>query len=358
MKLTEFLKASFVVCLLASLNPVASVADQPQPKPQSSLTEIRDWIVGCDNRQSCHVTNLPLTPTLEGTQSYGDRSSLGRVQISVKRDAAAQAAAILTISLTSLFPDERPIRPITALQVDDELLGISFEFEGTNLVLPPCGDKALLDRLLNGTTLSFLDQNGVAMAGVSLKGLKEAMDYMAERQAASNVKPPEPEVAYSMPRATRASARLKKSALARLRPNDLCGIARQNRRMPTESFHRLDDGRTLALIPPVCSFETSNIRYRVAVLDNAGQLTPLEFDTKLDGLGPDMLSNASWNTQTLRLEARTYARVLGDCGVAHSYAWDGRRFRLVEIREMSVCRGSRDLITTWRENNEVRRVRP
>jgi invasion protein IalB len=354
MKVSEFVKASFAVCVMALLNPAPSVADQPQPKPQGALREIRDWIVGCDNRQSCHATNLPLTRALDGTQSYDGGSSLARVQMSVKREPAARSPAIITISLTALFPDERPIRPITALKVDDELLGIPFKFEGANLILPPWGDKALLDSLPTGTTLSFLDQNGIAIADVSLMGLKEAMDYMAEQQATSNLKPTDAGTIYYMRRATNPPVRLRKSALARLRPINLCGIAKQNRRMPTQSFHRLDDGRTLALIPPVCSFETSNIPYRVVVLDNAGQRQPLEFDTKLDGLGPDLLHNASWNTQALRLEARTYARVLGDCGVAQSYAWDGRQFRLVEISEMSVCRGSRGLITTWRENNEVR----
>lgn len=346
----------YIACLpiafLAMLGPLVSARELTPA--HSSLKEIEDWIVGCDNRQSCLATNLPLTRALDGTQSSGGGSSLARVQISVKREVAACAPAIVTISLTALFPDERPIGPITALKVDEELLGIPFKFEGADLILPPCGDKALLDSLLKGRTLSFLDQNGVAIAGVSLMGLKEAMDYMAEQQATSNSKPIDPGMIYSMPRTSNPPARLKRRALARLRPINLCGIAKQNRRMPTQSLHRLDDGRTLALIPPVCSFETSNIPYRVVVLDNADQRQPLEFDTKLDGLGPDVLNNATWNTQTLRLETRTYARVLGDCGVAQSYAWDGRRFRLVEISEMSVCRGSRVLITTRRENNEVR----
>ncbi|MGJ3628473.1 DUF1176 domain-containing protein [Sphingomonas sp. MMS24-JH45] len=38
---------------------------------------------------------------------------------------------------------------------------------------------------------------------------------------------------------------------------------------------------------------------------------------------------------------------LGDCGVAQTYAWDGRRLRLVEQSAMGECRGNPNYLRTW-----------
>jgi Protein of unknown function (DUF1176) len=353
MKLSRFLKISLMLCFLESLSPVPSAAEQLQR--QSFLREFRDWIVGCDNTRSCHATNLPLTPTFEGNQSYSDGPSLGRVQMSIKWDDTASCAqASIKISVKALFPDERPIGPITALKVDQELLGIPIRFEGEQVILPPCGDKAVLDGVLNGTTLSLLDQNGVAAAGVSLRGLKDAVDYVAEQKAASHLKPPKSGVIYAIPRHNAPPAQLNRKALNTLRPINLCGISALNQQVPPASFHRLDANTSLAIIPPVCNLESSNFHHRIVLYNNSRKLLPLEFDSKPDELPSDLLSNARWNSDTLRLETTTHHRMLGDCGIAQSYAWDGRRFRLVETSEMSVCRGSRVLITTWRASHEIR----
>jgi hypothetical protein len=41
-------------------------------------------------------------------------------------------------------------------------------------------------------------------------------------------------------------------------------------------------------------------------------------------------------------------RGIGDCGTAATYAWDRQSFRLVEQKEMSECRGTLELLTTYR----------
>jgi hypothetical protein len=49
-----------------------------------------------------------------------------------------------------------------------------------------------------------------------------------------------------------------------------------------------------------------------------------------------------------RLTSYSKGRGIGDCGIAQDFVWDGTRFRLIEQSEMTECRGSTRMVTTWR----------
>jgi hypothetical protein len=65
------------------------------------------------------------------------------------------------------------------------------------------------------------------------------------------------------------------------------------------------------------------------------------------------LTNGGWDPKTRLLGSYEKGRGLGDCGSAESYAWDGRRFRLIEATTMGECRGSHDWITVWTARAET-----
>jgi len=87
----------------------------------------------------------------------------------------------------------------------------------------------------------------------------------------------------------------------------------------------------------------------------AVRIEPARFDLPRDEMeeeanGSDRyyLTNADFDPVTMTLSEWAKGRGLGDCGTAAHYGWDGSRFRLLERHEMPVCRGARDMLTTWR----------
>jgi hypothetical protein len=187
--------------------------------------------------------------------------------------------------------------------------------------------------------------------GVSSEGLDEAARNL-NLQPTSGLTPNRVETIPILPGDTPAT-QLSARALNKLRPPNLCGMSSPNRPMPPPTFHRLDGRTSLAIIPPICTLASNNVPYMVVLLNNSGRREALEFDTKSDALPPDMLTNAVWRDATLRLESTQHYRMVGDCGRVQSFAWDGRKFRLVEIREMSACKDFKKTITTRRAGNWV-----
>src|SRR5262249_33612075 len=78
-------------------------------------------------------------------------------------------------------------------------------------------------------------------------------------------------------------------------------------------------------------------------------LAPFDFGPDWGGeADPEpTLVNAGFDPKTASLSSYSKGRGPGDCGTSQQWVWDGSRFRLTEMREMSECRGSIEWMRTW-----------
>jgi hypothetical protein len=119
--------------------------------------------------------------------------------------------------------------------------------------------------------------------------------------------------------------------------------------------HALGNGRTLIMMAcgagaynyqalPLVAWRDGNaLRVEAARFDATRELIEGEAESK-----GYYVTNAEFDEATLTISEYAKGRGIGDCGVAARYAWDGQIFRLIVQNEMSECRGSRELLTTWR----------
>jgi Protein of unknown function (DUF1176) len=98
----------------------------------------------------------------------------------------------------------------------------------------------------------------------------------------------------------------------------------------------------VVLRPVPCGNGAYNFLSDVLVIDAKGVVSEAEFDAE----PPTGFYNVNWDGN--RLSTYYKGRGVGDCGERQSFAWDGKRFRLVEQDEMDRCGGSADYIPTWR----------
>jgi hypothetical protein len=112
------------------------------------------------------------------------------------------------------------------------------------------------------------------------------------------------------------------------------------------SHHRLDPSNSLALVTLVCVSGAYNMVTEALIVPDNGPPRPAVFEWRGSG-EEETLFNVEWDEQSRRLETYFKGRGIGDCGSTQSYAWDGRRFRLVEASHMGECRGAREFIRTF-----------
>ena len=344
-------------------------AAQGSQKP-GELAVYRDWIVGCDNVNSCHATSLsPEDPT-----AVGASDASGYVTVSVKRDAGERSPAIVQIAMTSGL-QEGPPANVAKLMIDDTELTMSFRYEAGMINLPPCSDASVIESLMQGKTLYSVDENGNTVSSASLIGLREALLHMDTQQkrletqssvVADGCKggkmfkgpvtvPQYPVIRVPSP-TTKASTRLTVAAADQARAFYECGGTEDVMRKREIKYVRLDKNNTLAIIPALCGTGAYNSTVRVAIIDNQGRLRVPRFDMREASEALDQMTNGWWNESEGLLSSSAKGRGVGDCGLTESHAWDGLQFRLTERREMSACRGSVDYITTWRAKIERRSI--
>ncbi len=333
----------------------SSAAAAQQSSASASLHVYRDWIVGCDNIISCHATSL-------APEDTGASNAAGGALVSVKRDPAAQSAAIIGISLISGLEDG-PSVIVAKLRVDDISLDLPFIYEKGIISLPPGTDDVLIQTLLKGNILYLLDEKGKAITSASLVGMGDALRHIDSRQRRIGTKSAivakgiklfkGPAIAPHYPiimvpdQTTTAPARMTASDADQARAFHKC---RNIDQVIPIKYVRLDKANTAAIIHALCGTGAYNSTVRVAIIDNDGRIHPPKFDTSGARMKPDQLINGWWDERTGLLGSYAKSRGIGDCGLVERYAWDGRQFRLAERKEMSECRGSIDYITTWRAN--------
>lgn len=322
---------------------LAAAAAAPQP---GVLQLYQDWTVGCDNGLACQAVALMPEGRLDGAAT-----------MVLRRGPEPEAP----VSARIVSPDGAPV----LAEADGRRFRLVQAPDGA--AVAPADIPDLIAVLRRAPALRLTDAGGTALGAVSLAGASAALLFIDAQQRrvgtqTALVRPgPRPASAVPRPpalpvvRAAAASdarpARLDRAALVRRHVDQSCGSSFGPEDV---EIARLDAATTLALVPDRCNSGAYNIGHVVLVADNRGRTRRAEFDVS-PGWGEDdrLAVNASWDPVERRFSSFAKARGLGDCGAIHHYAWDGRRFRLVERLMMGECRGSGDYVPLWRAEVRV-----
>lgn len=319
---------------------LALAASAPQGGPLVTPVKPRefgDWVVGCDNALACKATAL-------GPEA----DPFDKALASIERDPGPGGAVRVTIG------GQAEVKAPIAISVDGTVVARGGTVDGRF-----AGTEAF------GIARAFAKGRGatIAMGGsrsaLSLTGAAAALRYMDDRQGragtrgalvatgpAADTRAPRPALpVIRVPRTTGKPAALSPALIATMRKTADCqeiAVPEMNR----VEAHALGGGRTLAIVPcGLGAYQGWSAIYVVA----AGGVVPAPFDVKMNDGGDEpvpLLTTAAFERGILSSYAK--GRGLGDCGFGQTFAWDGTRFRLTEQAEMPACRGSLDLITTWR----------
>lgn len=345
-----------------------------EPVP-SEIHNFADWIVTCDNVVRCQATSLVPEPTAEeqaaASQAVGTPAEATRQDpwerfgsMNLEREAGGNAPLAITLGDFEGTP--------ARLVVNDAQLPA--RLTRTDLgewVVEPADRNSFFDALYSGT-LVVQDASGRTLSEFALGGLWASLVYMDERQGRlrtptalirrgrrpvsvvpASVSLP---VVRAAPRTSERALAIPARRMAEARRETGCTEeevgAVASDEAPTEA---LGNGRTLIMMGCGAGAYNYNAIPLIAWREgNAIRIEPARFDVSREQIEgePDptgySVTNAEFDAATLTISEYAKGRGIGDCGVAARYAWDGQMFRLTERREMSECRGSREMLTTWR----------
>lgn len=314
---------------------LAAATAAPQPAP---LKLFQDWTVGCDNGRACQAVALLPEGDWDATTLVVTRGA--------EPNAAPSFAIVPPEGATVAFAEAGATR--LALAPDDAGLA-------------PRDPAAFLGVLRGAAALRLLDAAGKPVSRVSLKGASAALLYIDDVQKrvgtatalvrrgarpAAAVPAPPPLPLIRRPAASALPPpRLDRAALIKAHADTGCDrVARPEDVM----IARLDAANTLVLVPDWCGSGAYNFSSVALIADNRGRVRAARFETPPGFQDDNVVVNADWAEDTRLLAGYAKGRGIGDCGAAQRYAWDGTRFRLVELSTMGECRGSLDWITIWR----------
>jgi hypothetical protein len=356
------------MAFLSSLLLLASAQATVEPMP-AEIHNFADWVVACDNGLKCSALSLaPETiPTLTGEEPEAKREEVSPWDrfgvMRMEREPAAGAPLVITVS-------DFEGTPAKLLQYG-EALNVRFERAGEDEWRVVAADqKEFLDRFFS-EPLVLQDAAGKTLAWFATPGGRAAVTYMEERQGrlrtpTSVARPgrlpltlipaaPALPVVQVAPRTAERPLAIPKRRLDAARREFGCTVEEIGAASADETLAPLGGGRTLVLMG--CGAGAYNYNSLVLIASregNAIRIVPARFDVTRDPIEgePDpkgfFVTNADWDPATMSISEWAKGRGIGDCGTAATYAWDGQSFRLVEQKEMSECRGTLELLTTWR----------
>lgn len=305
-----------------------------------------DWIAGCDNTGACQARALMPESTEE---DYA--------VLDFDRGAGPGAQPRL-----SLF---NAPEGMTTVKAGASRASVKADQNG-QAALPAGFTAAVIAAGRRDSALTLADASGRTLGKVSLNGALAAWLYLDDRQGrvgtvtalvrpgpkpASAVPPPSPlpVVLAAPPPPAKPPAKLSPKAILALGGDRSCD---QIRDAPPPDYARLDETHTLAVVLQPCDSGAYNVANAIALItDGKPGSVPAPFEDSgagEQGEGDPGDMNARWNPRTRLLTTGMKGRSVGDCGAWRTYAWDGRRFRLVKAEEMGECRGAANMITTFR----------
>ena len=323
----------------------APTADSGVTPKLADIRVFRDWAIACDNGGLCEAASL----------AAGENGVLGTGLI-VRRESGPDGAVSVLLCKADGQVDT------AAVQVDGKVVAQGRSDGESRLLLTGNTARRLVDAMIAGRVASIRVGEPVAL---SLSGLSAAMRYADDRQGRVGT------VTALVARGDRSADTVPAApALPVVRAANLAGapaetptaapIAGMRRQLdcPADDFgpvsqdgYRLDARTTLVLLS--CGSGAYNFMTKPLLLRD-GKLAPAPFDIAMDfgepkpAGTPATLVNADWSADTGRLTSWAKGRGLGDCGSLQRFAWDGTRFRLVEAKSMTECRGAIDLVSIWR----------
>ncbi|HEX8553867.1 MAG TPA: DUF1176 domain-containing protein, partial [Sphingomonas sp.] len=266
---------------------------------------------------------------------------------SIERDPGPGGAVRVTIS------GHREFVPPVSITVDSRTVARGGTAEGGFVGAQALGIATAFARGTRAT---------ITMAGattpLSLKGAAAALRYIDDRQqragtmgalvargSAPDVSAPRPTLpVVRLVQTAEAPATLSPSLIASMRKTAECEPIAVPSMAQVEAY-ALGGGRTLAIVPcGLGAYQSWSAIYVVT----GGRAVPALFDVTIYDVAEPVpvLTSAGFERGILTSYAK--GRGLGDCGIGQTFVWDGERFRLTERDEMPQCRGSTELIPTWR----------
>jgi len=326
----------------ALLSLAAPAVAQPAPPASASF---RDWSVVCDNVDQCtaigYAPGLDIAEVSPFLWLKRDDGPDARPDILIGLGWTEEAEAIAAGAAAQLrVAGARGAQAFTG-KVDEDDMGVRI------VRLAPADEKRFLAALKDGDRIA-ITAGGKALGQVSLAGSSAALRWMDDRQGrvgtvtalvATGPKPASavattawPTVRLVNPVGPEAETALPPALLARKQVQTCI----EDQGDPDGEFARPKAMRMagkeyLWTIP--CGRGAYNFTsyFVIAGKDGSGARSP--------GLGEDdMVINADIGDDGI-LGVFAKGRGIGDCGQAERWAWDGRRFRLVERFEMNDCRG-------------------
>lgn len=325
----------------------ATASDAPRPAP---LRTFRDWIVGCDNTRACQANVLA---------PEGPDESL---MVTISRGGDPADKATMDVPL----PDKAAPGARFAIKVDGKpIVSVDAQKGGSaRLVLT----RPVLAALLDGSRLELGGPDASSSSRASLAGLAAALLYIDDQQHrigtagalksigarpdASVPAPPAPPVVLVPPPSNKPPRTISVAQATSLIGEDSAVCDYASHKVEPRAY-RLDAGHSVVLVDHPCGNGAYNYFTSVYLLDESGPPREARFDLA-PGMGeeaaregPGELTNGDFDPKSGQLSSYEKGRGLGDCGTSETYAWDGRRFRLIEQTAMGECRGSIDYIRVW-----------
>ncbi|HEV7260624.1 MAG TPA: DUF1176 domain-containing protein [Bosea sp. (in: a-proteobacteria)] len=325
------------------------------------MKTFRDWIAGCDNTKVCTALSLP--------NEADDEVAFLRLD----RPAGPTGAPTLALKLRS---SKLPKQFSVDLALDGapfpaagrRLQASSMDGETAELEIAPTEAEALIAAARKATMLTAkIEQRQFKL---SLAGSVAAMLWIDEKQGRLNTPtalirkgtagtvPPAPTlpVIVSKPASGKPLAKDQAAALVKAMRTEL------NRREPdsceemsegTDGAFALDDSTRLVVV--ACSRGAYNVSTQFWLVPgrDVAKARPAEFESNRGGSGNELV-NADFDPKSGRVMFYAKGRGIGDCGTSGSYGWNGRRFAVLQISAMDICRliPGDDWITLFRSEEK------
>lgn len=346
------IRLSLFATTLLAVVPPATV-----PASASGDKSFKDWYAACDNLRNC--------------SAYGfDPATIGGY-LRVERGGAAEAPVRITISVdltdaadyTLAFDPALPGLPDRALTGEE---GEGNEFRRT-LLAESAAAKTLIESLRKAyaivvtrrpadgkkldTPVSKISMSGAVAALLWIDDQQKRVDTVTALikpgpKAASTIpaQPGAPVIVAAKPSKEKAPAKPPARLVAKGRA--LCGDSDPKSKL--EGSYALGGGVVLYEFSCPDNSGAYNFQsvYMMGPDGNVQAVKPVLFkwpikigDQQNDDGENNGLMNAAFDPEKMTLTSFSKGRGIGDCGSEEEWVYDGKTFRLAQVRFMSECNG-------------------
>jgi hypothetical protein len=342
---------SFIVASLATVVLSGSAA-------ASEYKSFKDWYAACDNLRNCSA------------YGYGTDSGDARAYLRIERGGAANAPVKITLSVDPAgaagyriaFDPALPGLPDGPLTGEE---GEGNDYRRTVLAEGPSA-QALVDSIRKAKTIVVTLQPvagktlDTPVTPISMSGAVAALLWIDDQQkrvdtvtamikrgekpvSAIPAQPKAPVIVAAKP--TKEKAPAKQPAGLAAKGRALCGESDPKSKL--EEMYALGGGQVLYEFSCPENSGAYNFQsvYMVGPASNpqGARAVSFKWPVKIGDLEQDEpqngLINPNFNEQTMTLTSFSKGRGIGDCGSEEEWVWDGKTFRLAQIRMMTDCKG-------------------